>query len=313
MNSVERSADVVVIGGGPAGMSAALWSAELGLETMIVEKHPAFGGQLRQIYNRIENYPGVRARNGEELLSSFLRTIKDSGFSRVCGAEAAAVDPEDLTVTLADTTRLKGRALIIATGVRRRTLGIPGEDRFVGKGIIASGVRDRDQVRDKRVLVVGGGDAAIENALLLSELARSVTVAYRAARPRARKEFLSRIADRPNVRLKAQTVVTEIKGDKSVCSVMLSSGADQAMSEAEIDVVLIRIGVTPNSEFVRSALELDPDSYIKVNSLGETSRPGIYAAGDVAHPIAPTISTATGTAAISARSVFRFLESKKRS
>lgn len=309
MNTARNTVDVLVLGGGPAGMSAALWCAELGLDTILVEKDPAPGGQLRQIYNPVENYLGLRVENGAEMLSAFMRSIDRANFTRVFGSEAIGIDAESGRVTLADQTSISGRAIVIATGVRRRRLGIPGELEFAGRGIIASGVGDRELVRGKRLLIVGGGDAAIENALLLSDVARSIKVAYRAAEPRARAEFVSRLGERSNIELAARTTVSEIKGRDRVGSVVLIGENDHVRQE-EFDAVLIRIGVQPNSEFVQATLELDAESYITVSSLGETSRPGIYAVGDVANPISPTISTATGTGATAAKVIYRVLRNK---
>lgn len=311
MNSGNRAVDVVVIGGGPGGMSAAFWCSELGLTAVLVERETSLGGQLLKTFNPIDNYLGVAARDGREMASLFNSTIARSGFDRLAGTEIIELDVESRTVLAADGTRISWRALIIATGVRRRRLGVRGESEFRGRGVIESGAGERDRLKGKSVLIVGGGDAALENAVILSEVASSVKVVFRRSEPTARREFSDVAAARENVEYFPETIVEEITGDTNVTGVRLRNLSHGDVSTQPTDAVLIRIGVEPNSEIVRATLEVDDESYVKVNARGETSLKGIYAVGDVAHPEAPTISTATGTAAIAAKSIYDALESQK--
>jgi thioredoxin reductase (NADPH) len=191
--------------------------------------------------------------------------------------------------------------------VRRRTLGVPGEREFRGQGIIESGARDRADVRGKRVLIVGGGDAAFENALILSEFAESVTVAFRKPDPTARPEFHSAVRNADNIRVAASTVVEAINGNSAVEAVQLRNLQSGESREEAVDGILIRIGVEPNTDFLRHTIGLDDEGYVRVNNLAESSEPGIFAAGDVAHPIAPTIGTAVGTGAIAAKAALRYI------
>src|SRR5687768_8542640 len=171
MNSEINGADVIVIGGGPAGLSVAMWCADLGLTTMMIEREADLGGQLLSIYNPIVNYLGLRARDGRDLLRRFSESVERSTFTRQMEAEVIRIDSRAQSVVLSDGSELKWKALVVATGVRRKRLGVPGELEYQSRGVLESGVRDKQQVIGKRVVIVGGGDAAIENALLLAEVA----------------------------------------------------------------------------------------------------------------------------------------------
>jgi len=301
---VAKSADVIIIGGGPAGMTAALWCEELGLTAVLIEEAPRLGGQLHRVYNPIENYPGARAENGFEMVSKFDASLASASFVSRIGIKASAVDPASGAVRLEGPEQevWSGHAIVLAMGVRRRVLGIPGESEFAGRGILESGVRDRELVKGKRVLIVGGGDAAFENAISLSDSASSVVVAFRRSEPSARKEFVSAVKDRQNIELLSETVVTEIVGDEAVRKVAIrdSTGTDRSVP---VDAVLIRIGVEPNSELVRGLIDLDEAGYIKVDHTGRTSAKNVYAVGDVANSHSPTLSTAAGTAASAVKAI----------
>jgi thioredoxin reductase (NADPH) len=159
-------------------------------------------------------------------------------------------------------------------------------------------------VKGKKVLIVGGGDAAFENALILSKFASSVTVAFRKPTPSARREFVDAAALGENIRLLPSTVLDRISGDDVVEVVELTNHSGEARIE-DVDAVLIRIGVVPNSEIVQGIVDLDDCLYIKVDQTGATSVRGIYAVGDVANPCSPTLSTAVGTGATAAKAIFR--------
>jgi len=311
MPNEQRTADVIIIGGGPGGLSAALWCAELGLETVLIERHDELGGQLHLIHNPISNYIGREASNGKEMLSHFRASIEHSGFARLLRTNVSTVDTRTMSVT-SDAGEIAAQAIVVATGVRRRRLGIPGELEFSGKGILESGARDLAIVGGKRVLIVGGGDAAFENALILSEVAESVTVVFRKPTSRARNEFQVAAASRTNITLLAETRVANIVGGDSISGVELENLSTGCNWTEPVEAVLIRIGVEPNSEFVRELVACDEHGYIGVDGSCETSVRGIYAIGDVAYPRAPTIGTAAGSGAIAAKAIGSFLDKGKR-
>ena len=314
MESPKNSVDVAIIGGGPAGISAALWCSELGLNSVLVEQENELGGQLHHIYNPIENYPGVRAANGLEMLSRFEKSIASRNFGGRLGIKATSIDFGAMELLLADgdggQQSVSFGAMIIATGVRRRVLGIPGESDFRGKGILESGSKDKTYISGKSVMIVGGGDAAFENAMILSDFASSVSVAYRRKEPTARREFVDAAKSRSNVSFLPETIVSEIAGGSFVERVELRNSHGSTRTE-RLEAVLIRIGVEPNSELVRGVLDLDEAGYIKVDHVARTSAANIYAVGDVANQWSPTLSTATGTAATAVKAIYHSLEQQK--
>lgn len=311
MMTARNPVEVAIIGGGPAGMSAAAWCGDLGLDTLLLERHGHLGGQLHLIHNPITNYLGLDARDGRELLSMFERSIEKFPFRRLANREVVSLDPIEKTIHLDDASEIRFEALIVATGVRRRRLNVPGETEFVGKGIIDSGARDKETLRGRRVIIVGGGDAAIENALILSEWAESVTVVHRNSNFKARPEFLGRLRESDKISVETDTVVEEILGDSRVTGVVVSNSSDGGPHTKPADAVLIRIGVEPNSDICRGILEMDARGYIRTDSSGETNVSGIFAVGDVANPLAPTISTAAGTGATAAKTIYYSLRGQR--
>src|SRR6476659_9398867 len=185
--------DVLIIGAGPAGLSAARWCDELGLDTLVREQAEEVGGQLLSVHNRIDNYPGLRVASRTELRDRFVEQNSDCEFDLWTNVEIESVDLKAKRVTLKSGERLQSIAMILATGLRRRRLGMPGEKEFAGRGIIESGAGDREKFAGKDVCVIGGGDAAAENALLLAEVCPTVTLVHRGKRLRARRELIERL------------------------------------------------------------------------------------------------------------------------
>ena len=293
--------DVIIIGAGPAGLSTAFWCDELGLDTLVLEQAEQIGGQLHRVYNPIENYLGVKARNGEELLELFNQDVDAAEFDLWTQTSIASVDLKAKRVSLASGENLQSIAIVIATGVRPRELGVPGEQEFVGKGIIESGARDRELFAGKDVCVVGGGDAAVENALLLAEVCPTVTLVHRGKKLRARREFIERLQSVHCITVFTESVLTRIIGNEELEAVEIQRKQGLKPFQLAVRGVLIRIGVEPNTELFREQLETDDKGFIKVSSQQETSVPMVFAIGDVSNPLAPTISSATGTGATAAK------------
>ena len=297
--------DVIIIGGGPGGLSAALWCADLGLKAVLIEKESEFGGQLLWTFNAIQNYLGIEAANGRELRDRFLKHVEKTKVHRLTGTPVVAADLTQKTVILADGKRYSAKTIIIATGVRRRKLGVPGEEEFRNRGILDSGVKSREEVSEKTVVIIGGGDAAVENALILSETASKVIVVHRRSEFTARKEFVNRLRRSPNIEVRFDTRVSAILGDETVEAVSLDDIKTGKQTKCCADNVLIRIGVVPNTEIFRGQISLDGSGYISVNANFATNLDGIYAAGDASNPLAPTISGAVGQAATAVKEVHR--------
>ena len=293
--------DVIIIGAGPAGLSTAFWCDELGLDTLVLEQAEQIGGQLHRVYNPIENYLGVKARNGEELLELFSGEVEAAEFDLWTQASIASVDLKAKRVSLASGESIQSISIVIATGVRPRDLGVPGEKEFVGKGIIDSGARDRELFAGHDVCIVGGGDAAVENALLLAEVCATVTLVHRGKKLRARREFMERLQSNHCITVFTESVLTRIIGNEQVEAVEIQRRQGLKPFQLAVRGVLIRIGVEPNTELFREQLETDEKGFIQVSSQQETSVPMVFAVGDVSNPLAPTISSATGAGATAAK------------
>lgn len=293
--------DVVIVGAGPAGLSAALWAHELGLSCEILERSGEVGGQLLVTYNPINNYLGRDSADGREMRDAFLAQVTARGISVRCGAGIIAVGTSPITAMLDSGETIESRALVLATGVRRRRLQVPGESEFLARGIIDSGKKNAKLVRDKNVVIVGGGDAALENALILGESAASVTLVHRRSGFSARPEFVASVASHPTVRVLTGATVESVNGGSAVESVTVRT--PDAVETVPADAVLIRIGVEPNSDLFRGITGLNSAGYVTVDRNCRTDREGLYAVGDVANPVSPTISSAAGMGATAAKAI----------
>src|SRR5215213_85858 len=303
--------DVIIIGAGPGGLSAALWCDELGLDTLALEREQEVGGQLLRVHNRVENYLGVEAANGRELRDLFAAQTDARDFDLWTRVEIEEVDLRAKRVRLRSGEELQSIAIVIATGVRRRRLGVPGEQEFEGRGVMSSGALERDTVAGEDVLVVGGGDAAAENALLLAETCATVTLVHRGKHLRARPEFAERLRGEHRVTLFTETTLERIMGGERVESVeMLRAGALKPMRMA-VRGVLVRVGVEPNTELFKGQFHTDERGYVVVTGEQETSAEMVFAVGDVSNPLAPTVSGATGAGATAAKVIASRLNGSK--
>lgn len=293
--------DAIIIGAGAAGLSAALWCEELGLDVLVLEAEAGVGGQLLSVYNPINNYLGVRAENGRALRDLFAAQIEDCEFDLWTETEIESVDLRARRVRLRSGEDLQAISIMIATGVRRRRLGIPGEAELAGRGVVESATRDRELLAGRDVCVVGGGDAAAENALLLAEVCPTVTLVHRGRRLSARAEFVERLRSEHCITVFTESEARRIIGAEQVEAIeILRRGALQPFQMA-VGGVLVRVGVEPNVELFRGQVEQDERGYISVTSEQETSLENVFAIGDISNPRSPTISSATGAGATAAK------------
>ncbi|HKS30611.1 MAG TPA: FAD-dependent oxidoreductase [Pyrinomonadaceae bacterium] len=302
--------DVIIIGAGPAGLSAALWCDELGLDTLVIERGAEVGGQLLRVYNPVGNYLGLRAENGRELCDRFKEQVEESDFDLWTEAEIESVDLQAHRVRLRSGEDLRAIGIIIATGVSRRRLNVPGEEALKGRGVAESGVGDRDMLSGKDVCVVGGGDAAAENALMLAEVCPTVTLVHRGTTLRARREFAERLKSEHRVTVFTEATLERIIGDERVEAVEIRRKGALKPFQVAVQGVLIRIGVEPNTELFREQLRTDERGYVMVTSEQETSIENVFAIGDVSNPLAPTIAGATGAGATAAKVIASRLNRK---
>ncbi len=293
---MSTDAEVAVLGGGPAGCAAALWCASLGLRTVLVEAEASFGGQLRAIPYALENVPGMVSVEGATLAETLRAQALASGAVLVGGVRAT-LDGDALRVRLGPGGDvLAPRAVVLATGVRRRRLGVPGEDL---PGVAYNVGREPERLRGLDVVVVGGGDDAAEHARLAAPYARSVVVLHRRATLSARPALQAAVDAYGTVVRRPFTHVESIEGAGAVRSVRVRG--PHGVEEIAADRVFVCAGPAPRSEGFGVAC--DGFGYVRVDRLGRTSRAGVWAAGDVCSAEAPTVAAALGAGSTVAKAI----------
>lgn len=300
--------DLLIIGGGPAGLTAALYGARGGLDTVVLEMG-APGGQAG-LTDRIENYPGFpEGITGLELAMKFAEQAQRFG----ARLETATVQGVDFTgpikKVLSSSGTFEARAVIIASGAHPRPLGVPGEEEFRGRGVSYCATCDGAFFRDKKVAVIGGGDSAVEEAIFLTRFASQVTIIHRRDTLRAAKILQERARDNPKISFAWNTVVTRIKGGEKVEGLELKDVGSGAVREEAFDGVFIFIGLEPNTAFLQGVVTLDAQGYIVTREDLATSVPGVFAAGDVRVKEFRQVSTAVGDGAVAAMAAERYLAS----
>ena len=286
--------DAVVIGGGAAGLSAAFWCATLGLRAVVVEARPHLGGQLHDIPDPIENLPGHGPTAGAALAAALRAQCDAAGVTTLADVRAA-LDRDLPRVTLSTGATLAARAVVLATGVRRRRLDIPGEATLAG--VWTNVGPDRARFAGARALVIGGGDDAFEHARLLAPHAREVVLVHRGERFAARDALREAVLGDGRVTVRTRAVVEALEGDGRVARARVR-GPDGA-AELAVDAVFVCVGPAPASEGFGVAT--DARGYARVDRLQRTSRPHVLAVGDLCCPEAPTIATALGHGAVAAK------------
>ncbi len=300
--------DLVIIGAGPAGLAAGIYGARSGLKTIVLEERLP-GGMMTEA-PLIENYPGFSKVAGMELAERMAKQCKDAGaeIRQMERAERIELNGEEKIVHTSK-TKYSAPAVIVATGSAHRKLGVPGEEKFLGKGVSYCATCDGPLFRGKNVLVVGGGNSAVVSALHLSELASSVTLVHRRDKLRADVALAEKLRGRVNVIW--NSIVEEIQGSLGKKRVILTNRKTGERSEIEVDGVFVLIGEEPRSELARRAgVKTDEAGYIVVDRKQHTSIEGIYAAGDVTNFPIKQVGAAVGqgiTAALEAYSYIRGL------
>ncbi|WP_258358872.1 thioredoxin-disulfide reductase [Moorella sulfitireducens (nom. illeg.)] len=298
--------DLLIIGAGPAGLTAALYAARGGLDTVVLEMGVP-GGQAG-LTDRIENYPGFpEGISGMELAMKFAEQAGRFG-ARIETTTVQGVDlAGEIKKVYTGSGEFTARAVIIASGAHPRPLGVPGEEEFRGRGVSYCATCDGAFFRDKKVAVVGGGDSAVEEALFLTRFASTVTIIHRRDTLRATKVLQERARDNPKINFSWNTVVTKVKGKEKVESVELKDVISGVTGEEAFDGVFIFIGTEPNTGFLKGALALDDLGYIVTRENLATSIPGVFAAGDVRAKDFRQVSTAVGDGAVAAMAAERYL------
>jgi thioredoxin reductase (NADPH) len=273
--------DVIIIGGGPAGLSAAIYALRASMRTVLIEKASP-GGQMT-LTDEVENYPGIANINGYDLSQKFLEHAKSYNLE-VLSREATGLEPgiEWHTVQLDGDERLKSHTVILASGGLPRKLNIPGEDEFYGKGVSYCAVCDGFFFRNKTVVVVGGGDTAAEEALYLSKLAQKVYLVHRRDALRAGMILQQRVKTDKKIEILWDTIVTAIKGGAGQLSAVdLQNTQNEEIREVAADGIFIGIGFDPNNQLVPAGTKVNADGYVCTDERCETNFSGVFAIGDL--------------------------------
>jgi len=302
--------DLVIIGGGPAGLTAGLYAARSRLNVILVEQVVP-GGQVI-ITDFIENYPGFpEGISGPELVQKMTAQVKQFDL-KIETAQATSLDLSGKVkkVHLNDSV-ITTYAVIIATGASPRKLGIPGEDAFFGKGVSACGTCDGPFFRDRIVAAVGGGDTAVQEAVYVTKFAKKVYLIHRRDELRAQRILQERALSNPKIEMVWDSVPTRIDGSLGVEAVTVKNVKSGDTKQLSVDGCFIWIGISPNTRFINNSVKLDEGGFIVVDSHMETSIPGVFAAGDVRNTSLRQIVTAAGDAAIAAFSAEQYIENMK--
>jgi thioredoxin reductase (NADPH) len=297
----------LIIGSGPAGLSAALYAARANLEPVVLSGME-LGGQV-SITHAVENYPGFpEGIEGPKLVDAFQKQAERFG-ARVEFDAATEIDFSERPFRVKTWgNEYLAETLVLSTGATPRHLEIPGETEFTGKGVSYCGTCDGHFFQEKDVVVVGGGDSALEEGLFLTRYVDSVTIVHRRDELRAGAILRKRAFDNPKVKFIWDTIVTEIKGEGTVESVKLKNVKTGEENEMMTDGIFIFIGHIPNTELYQDQLELDENGYLVADRYMQTSVPGVYAAGEVADSHFRQVVTSAGMGAAAAMQAVHFLE-----
>lgn len=309
--SQEEMYDLIIIGGGPGGLTAGIYAMRAALKTILIEKM-APGGQMT-LSDEIENWPGTERINGAELSLNFTRHAQSYGLE-ILSEEVSAVEPGlgRHTVVLANGRRMKTCAIIFSTGGSPRKLEIPGEQENYGKGVSYCAVCDGFFFRDKTVVVIGGGDTATEEALYLAKLAKHVYLVHRRDALRAGMLLQQRVKAECKIEILWNTVATHIHaGPNGVHGIDLKDTRTGEVRRMDTDGVFIFIGFDPNNELVPADIRMNKDGYVITDHKCETDVPGIFAIGDLKEKYARQIITAAADGATASLAAAHYVESKK--
>ena len=298
--------DVIVVGGGPAGLTAALYALRANKKVLVIEKG-GFGGQIT--YSpKVENIPGFLSLSGNEFAEKLTEQVLEQG-AEVEVAEVLSVkdNGKDKTV-VTDSGDYVATTVIIATGARHRMLGLEREEQFVGEGISFCAVCDGAFYKDKTVAVIGGGNSALQEALLLTENCKKVIMVQNLDRFTGEERLLNQLKAKDNVAFITGTVVNRILGDKDLTGIEIKRESDGALSTLEIDGMFIAIGLIPQNEPFGDIIELNSYGYAQSDELCTTKTPGVFVAGDCRSKTVRQVTTACADGAVAALAACRFLD-----
>ena len=297
--------DTLIIGAGPAGMTAALYAARSNLKVALLEAGIP-GGQMNNTSD-IENYPGYANISGPELAEKMFEPLEALGVEHLFGRAESIVDQGSYKEITADDGLLQAKTVIIATGSNHRLLGVPGEEELNSRGVSYCAVCDGAFFRDEDLMVVGGGDSAVEEAIFLTQFAKSVTIVHRRDALRAQKVLQDRAFANEKIHFAWNTVVEEIKGDNRVTSLVLKDVQTGEVREQAAGGVFIYVGLDPVSDFAQDLGILDDQGWVITDDHMKTSVPGIFAVGDVRQKDLRQVTTAVGDGAVAGQEAYKYI------
>jgi len=310
----DAQADLLIVGGGPAGIAAALWGKRLGLDPLLLEAGAHLGGQLLRSYNQSVDCPGFYGLVGTDIAERLTIHLVREGIRFRTSALVTQVDCAARKVIVNETEPFTGRALVLALGVRKRRLGVPGEREFAGRGVSTSATRDKGRYAGREVIIVGGGDGAFEEALILDEAGCRVTLVHRSGTFRARPLYRDRVLTHPRICVMTHTRLLAIEGSQQVERVIVERSAPGESPHQQVipvSGVFLALGVVPATELVAGQVARDPEGYLITDRHGATSCPGVWACGDTTRPLLSSLSTAFGDGATVAKAAFDWLMAQK--
>lgn len=303
----EKIYDVAIIGAGPAGMTAAVYTSRANLSTVMIERGVP-GGQMANT-EEVENYPGYDHINGPELANKMFEHSRKFGAEYMYGDVKEIIDEKEVKVIDLGNKQVKARAVIVATGAEHRKLGVPGEEEFTGRGVSYCAVCDGAFFKERELVVVGGGDSAVEEANYLTRFAKKVTIIHRRDELRAQKILQERAFNNEKIDFIWNSVVTKINGtDGKVTSVTIENRKTGEVQDFKTDGVFVYIGLVPLNGAIEKLGITNEEGYIVTNAEMETNVPGIFAAGDIREKKLRQIVTATGDGSIAAQSAQNYIE-----
>lgn len=298
--------DTIIIGAGPAGMTAALYAARSNLKVALLERGIP-GGQMNNTAD-IENYPGYANISGPELAEKMFEPLENLGVEHLFGLVEKIEDRGDFKEIITEDERFEAKTVIIASGANHRHLGVPGEEDYNSRGVSYCAVCDGAFFRDEDLLVVGGGDSAVEEAIFLTRFAKSVTIVHRRDELRAQKVLQDRAFANEKIRFVWDSVVESIHGDeRKVTGVTFKNVKTGETSRADFGGIFIYVGLDPVSEFAKDLGITDEAGWILTDHQMKTSVAGIYAVGDVRQKDLRQITTAVGDGAIASQEAYKYL------
>ena len=297
--------DTIIIGAGPAGMTAALYAARSNLKVALIEGGLP-GGQMNNTSD-IENYPGYANISGPELAEKMFEPLENLGVEHLYGFVENIEDHGDVKKVITDNEEFETRTVIVATGSKHRLLGVPGEEELNSRGVSYCAVCDGAFFRDQDLLVVGGGDSAVVEAIFLTQFAKSVTIVHRRDELRAQKVLQDRAFVNEKINFIWDSVVKEIKGENRVESVVIENVKSGQVTEQAFGGVFIYVGLDPVSDFVQELHIQDQAGWIVTDDHMKTSVAGVFAVGDVRQKDLRQVTTAVGDGAIAGQEAYKYI------